>query len=300
MVRTLAEKDKRGFQWIDVIAPDDGELQSITQEYGLHESSVQDWQQADHLPKYEHLKDYAFIILRVYDDHDNKEADTVQEVTNKIAVFCGRDFIITLHKEACPMLDHLLEGTAQKRDCTLTDHLLNEIIKGALLSYEKASTKLTRSIDYYENHLFLRDRTVPILKGMYFLKRKIDVIKRILLLSYDIIDQIDAPEHSDAYTRDTRDLYIKQQSIFDSLAENTNHLLNIYFNISAQKTNDTIRVLTIFSVFFMPLTFIVGIYGMNFKVMPELQWALGYPAVMVLMLVVTVVIYVWFKKKKWL
>jgi magnesium transporter len=70
--------------------------------------------------------------------------------------------------------------------------------------------------------------------------------------------------------------------------------------MSAQKTNETIRVLTIFSVFFMPLTFIVGIYGMNFKVMPELQWAWGYPVVMVLMLVVTIAIYIWFKKKKWL
>src|SRR5690606_37706820 len=121
-------------------------------------------------------------------------------------------------------------------------------------------------------------RKVPLLKGLYFLKRKVDVIQRILLLSYDIIDNIDPAENSNPHTRDIRDLYVKQQSIFDSLAANMNHLLTIYFNVSAQKTNETIRILTIFSVFFMPLTFIVGIYGMNFDVMPELRWRWGYPA----------------------
>src|SRR5690606_343613 len=110
-----------------------------------------------------------------------------------------------------------------------------------------------------------KDRQKPVLKGLYFIKRKVDVIRRILLLTYEAVDKLDPPDKTNAYSRDIRDLYIKQQTIFDTLSENTNHLLNIYFNISSQRTNETIRVLTIFSVFFMPLTFIVGIYGMNFK-----------------------------------
>jgi len=77
-------------------------------------------------------------------------------------------------------------------------------------------------------------------------------------------------------------------------------LLNVYFSASSQRTNDTMRILTIFSVFFMPLTFIVGIYGMNFKFMPELEWKKGYPAVMILMGIITLLIYIWFKRKKWL
>jgi magnesium transporter len=138
------------------------------------------------------------------------------------------------------------------------------------------------------------------LKGLYFLKRKTAVVRRVLLLSFDIIDQIDAGENSNAYTRDLRDLYIKQQNVFDAISENTNHLLNIYFSIASQKTNETIHVLTIFFVFFLPLTFIVGIYGMNFEFMPELRWEAGYPGVYVIMLLVTLSIYIWFKKKKWL
>jgi magnesium transporter len=97
-----------------------------------------------------------------------------------------------------------------------------------------------------------------------------------------------------------RDTYIRMTTIYDSLAENTNQLFNIYFSISAQKTNEIIRVLTLFSVFFMPLTFIVGIYGMNFHFMPELSWKWGYPAVMLTMAVVTLGIYWWFRRKGWL
>lgn len=88
--------------------------------------------------------------------------------------------------------------------------------------------------------------------------------------------------------------------MFEVLSENMHQLLNVYFSASSQKTNDIIRVLTIFFVFFMPLTFIVGIYGMNFKFMPELNWVAGYPFAMRLMAVVTVLIYAWFRRKQWL
>ncbi len=76
--------------------------------------------------------------------------------------------------------------------------------------------------------------------------------------------------------------------------------MNLYMSFAAQKTNDVMKVLTIFSVFFMPLTFIVGIYGMNFEFMPELKQKWGYPIVLIVMAIVTGVIYQWFRKKKWL
>jgi magnesium transporter len=69
---------------------------------------------------------------------------------------------------------------------------------------------------------------------------------------------------------------------------------------SAQKTNDVMKVLTIFSAYFLPLTFIVGVYGMNFEWMPEIRWKYGYPVIILLMLVVFMVIYLWFRRRKWL
>jgi magnesium transporter len=139
-----------------------------------------------------------------------------------------------------------------------------------------------------------------VLKGLYHLKRKVDVTKRMLILSKDILDTLDKPEESTPYTRDTRDLFVKLQNVYDTLYESTNNLLNIYFSLTSQRTNEVVRILTIFSVFFMPLTFIAGIYGMNFDYMPELRLRLGYPGVIALMVGVTICIYVWFKRKGWL
>jgi magnesium transporter len=300
MLKQLADKGKHSYTWIDIVGPDKKELQEVALQYGLLEQSVQDSLQPDHLPKYERLRNYTFSVLRLYSSDKDLEADTVQELTNKIAIFINAHYIITIHRKEWPALDRINNDMVQQGECETPLHVYIEIVRATLLSFEEPARKLTQSIEYYEEHIFLKNKKRPILKGLYFLKRKVDVIRRVLLLSYDIIDQVDPEENSNAYTRDVRDLYVKQQSIFDSLSENTNNLLNVYFNISAQKTNETIRILTIFSVFFLPLTFIVGIYGMNFEFMPELKWKLGYPGVYIIMAIVTISIYIWFKRKKWL
>jgi magnesium transporter len=300
MKRTLASIEERGFDWIDIIEPDQSDIHEVVSRFGLHPASIEDSLQPDHLPKYERLKNYSFAIMRMYSVARESEADTVQELTNKIAVFYDSKFVVTVHVAAWDDLDKINEELVKPGDCDSTFHLFNEIVRHALLTFDAPGTKLNRTIDYLEERVFLKDRQVPLLRNLYFLKRKVDVIRRILQLSHDVIDHIDPPLHSNEDSRDVRDLYVKQQSIFDSLAENTNHLLAIYFNISSQRTNETIRVLTIFSVFFMPLTFIVGIYGMNFEFMPELRQKWGYPGVMILMLLIVVAIYIWFKRKKWL
>ena len=88
--------------------------------------------------------------------------------------------------------------------------------------------------------------------------------------------------------------------LYTQVLEDVNNLMNLYISYSAQRTNDVMRVLTIFSAFFLPLTFIVGVYGMNFEFMPELSKKWGYPAVLLLMAAVTIGIFTWFKKRKWL
>jgi magnesium transporter len=100
--------------------------------------------------------------------------------------------------------------------------------------------------------------------------------------------------------QETKDLHLKLLNIYDQIHEDVSNLVNFYLSISAQKTNEVIKVLTIFSVFFMPLTFVVGIYGMNFDYMPELHTTWGYPTLIVVMVLISAIIYTWFRRKKWL
>lgn len=297
MIRTFNEI---GFKWIDILGPSPEELHEVANQYGIHEAFVADVLQPEHLPKYEPVGNTSFFILRYYSAKENTEFDTIQGLTNKIAIFQTDDLVITIHRVEIDFINDLKKNLIDTGQCKGTFHLLNRLIKSVFQSYEAPAYWLAKEIDSYEAQTFLKQKTPPILKGLYHVKRQIEVSRRLLILSKDILEQIDDPEHQDPNTRDTRDLYIRMLTQFDTMSENTNHLLTLYFSISAQRTNEIIRVLTVFSVFFMPLTFIVGIYGMNFDFMPELGWKLGYPGIMLVMLGVTLSIYTWFRRKHWL
>lgn len=297
MIRTFAESP---FTWIDVQAPTNEELHEIASRYKIHEAFIADVLQPEHLPKYEPVGDTSFFILRYYSADSKSDKDTIQGLTNKIAIFQNDSVVITIHRLEAAIINDLKRNLIDNDHCKGVFHLLNRLIKAVFQSYEAPAHELAKQIDHYESQTFLKTNPPPVLKGVYHVKRQIEVSRRLLILSKDILEQIDDPQHQDPNTRDTRDLYIRLLTLFDTMSDNTNHLLTLYFSISAQRTNEVVRVLTIFSVFFMPLTFIVGIYGMNFDFMPELRWRLGYPGVMIVMAGVTLSIYLWFKRKQWL
>jgi len=300
MKSIFATKETHGFDWIDLNNPSTEEIQEIAQQFSLHEASIKDCMQPDHLPKYEIVDHYTFIIVRVFTQHIIHDADTIQELTNKIAIFYTADYLLTVHRTDQPLIAEVKKKAIDEKGCKDIWCILIRIIRASLLTFDEPSVKLGQSLDYFEENVFLKQRKAPILRGLYYVKRKVDVIRRLLILSYEIIDKVDTPKQRNIYTRDLRDLYIRLQNVYDNLSENTAQLLSAYFSIASHRTNEIMRVLTIFSVFFMPLTFIVGVYGMNFHFMPELDWHWGYPLVMLVMAGITLGIYFWFKRKGWL
>ena len=153
---------------------------------------------------------------------------------------------------------------------------------------------------FFENHILLRTVTNEQVESLYYIKRQASVANKILMLMSEPINHIRTVPKDDPALQDVKDQHLKILTLYNQILEDVNNLMNLYMSFSAQKTNDVMKLLTMISVFFMPLTFIVGIYGMNFEYMPELTKKWGYPAVLLLMVIVTVVIYQWFKRKKWL
>lgn len=299
MINTIADSKENGFEWLDMTEPTEEEFAEVAIKYNLHPALVNDCLQPDHLPKFERMHHYSFIIFRISIESDRLEADNIQDLTSTIAIFFCEKFILTIHLKKQSLFEQVIESMEDKMPSSSRE-LFNILILSCLNTYEPQLKSLSKSVDYYEKMVFLRPKNEPILKGIYYLKRKIDLLKQMLLLSYDTIDKLDSRDEGTVETRDTRDQFIKLQSMLISMSENLHQLLDIYFSASSQRTNETIRVLTIFSVFFMPMTFIVGLYGMNFEVMPELKWKMGYPGVLLVMTIINGLIYMWFKRKKWL
>jgi magnesium transporter len=136
------------------------------------------------------------------------------------------------------------------------------------------------------------------LEELYFIKSQSRILKKVLHITHEIIEHID-PKYKNSYLyQDIRDKLLNLLTVNEESVENSNQLMTTYLSISDQKNNEVVRLLTIFSAFFLPLTFIAGIYGMNFKFMPEINWKYGYFFSIIFMLAIVIVIYSWFRRKK--
>ena len=109
---------------------------------------------------------------------------------------------------------------------------------------------------------------------------------------------MEVSDRSRSALQDIKDRILSLILVYDEVSEDSNNLLNTYLSVNAQKSNDVMKLLTIFSAFFLPLTFIAGIYGMNFENMPELKWPVGYFVTLGVMAVVAIIIFFWFKRKR--
>jgi magnesium transporter len=126
-------------------------------------------------------------------------------------------------------------------------------------------------------------------------------MRRMLSHTLDAVQKlVPASEPTAPLYQDIRENAQSVHAYADELLEEVNSLLSIQLALASHRTNEVVRVLTVFSVFFLPLTFIVGIYGMNFEFMPELNERWGYPGVLAAMGLVTLVIYTWFRRRGWL
>ncbi|AKQ47597.1 hypothetical protein TH63_10155 [Rufibacter radiotolerans] len=288
------------WQWIDLENPSEAELLAVAAEFGLHRTSVVDSLQPEHLPKYEAIGATAFMITRVFDSGADREADTIQELTNKVGIFYAEGYIITIHRGSSLLIQDIQEKYVATGLVNSTSELLLKLVKAIFKTYESPAHKLAEELDFYEAKTFLNQKMPPLIKGLYHLKRKATVCRRVLRLSEVVIDSMGQAGFQATAVQDLRDLYIHLQTQLEEVNEGTNNLINTYLSLSSQKTNEVMRVLTLFSAFFLPLTFIAGIYGMNFEFMPELRKTYGYPGALLAMGVVALAIYLWFRKKNWL
>lgn len=287
-------------KWIDITEATTQDMETVSKEYNLHYQLVRDCMEPEHLPKYDSVDDVNFLILRYFTHGYDKNMATIQEISNKIAIFYTNSFLITIHKEPIHFLANIYKKYIEKGKCSSPEEAVTKILWYALETFDDPVQRLSEQVDFYENHILLRTISNQQVEALYYIKRQASISNKILMLMAEPINHIRTIPKDDPALQDVKDQHLKISTLYNQILEDVNNLMNLYMSFAAQKTNDVVKVLTIFSVFFMPLTFIAGIYGMNFEFMPELKQKWGYPACLLLMVVVTFFVYQWFKRKKWL
>ncbi|KAA5535743.1 CorA family divalent cation transporter [Paenimyroides baculatum] len=280
------------FEWIDICKPDKEELKKIAEAYQLDYFQIKDSLQPGHLPKIEIHDRYTFIVLRAFTANFKTGASTVPELSNKIAFFFNKEKLITIHSTAFAFLN------IQDKSFTSVEELLLHIIFKMVNSYEQPFEELDTKISELEKVIFLKDYTKVSIENLYFLKAQARITKKLLQIFQNVVNQIQVKDEQRTAQQNIKDHLLSLILSYDEVLEDANNLLNSYHSVNAQKNNDVMKLLTVFSAFFLPLTFIAGIYGMNFDYMPELEWHLGYFATLTVMLVIAIIIFLWFKRKK--
>jgi len=308
-----ARIDFNAFHWLDISNPTPEYLNEVAAEYGLHPTSVQDCLQPEHLPKYEMIEDVGFVVLRAFDHECSIESDTVQELTRKIAIFYGDEFVITIHRTDQPFLEAMVEKWKKRsaKDPSYTpEHILADAINEVVRSYERPVLDCVANLEIFEQEIFGAGthRKFRMQKG-YYLKRKVSVYKRILRSTLEPLNKVmlNAEAVLMPHFQNAREMIDNLYFYSDEISESIASLLNLHISLQSQKTNEAsrrtnevMRVLTIFSCFFLPINFIASIYGMNFKYMPELEHEYGYFVALAMMFTVAVSIFIWFRRKGWL
>ncbi|WP_072807003.1 magnesium and cobalt transport protein CorA [Rhodococcoides yunnanense] len=310
-------RERAGMAWIGLYRPEIDEINSVAAEFGLHRLAVEDAIAAHQRPKLERYADQLFVVLR-----PARYIDETEKVEfGELHVFLGPDFVITIRHAESPEL-----GTVRRRleDASEllklgTQAVLYAILDQVVDEYQPVVEGLQNDIDEIEDQLFSRDPAVS--RRIYTLSREVTEFQRA---AAPLVAMIESLKHGeDKYDvdielqRNLRDVLDHCERIVERVEAfrvNLQNALQVNATLVAQQQNDEMRAMTQVSldqneqvkrisswgaILFAP-SLIAAIYGMNFDDMPELKWHLGYPLALVAMVICSSILYIVFKRQKWL
>jgi magnesium transporter len=298
-------KDKPTVTWINIDGLHDvGVIEKTGQCFNLHPLLLEDILNTDQRPKMEDYDSYVFIVLKmIFNDDAQREIKTEQ-----ISLVLGHNYVISFQEKEGGVFEYIRERIRNNKGRIRKlgpDYLVYSLIDVIIDNYFIVLEKLGETIDTLEEEL-IRNTKPETLNFLHKLKSEMIFLRRSVWPLRELIGALERGESTlmqkstRLYFRDVYDHTIQVIDSVETFREMLSGMLDIYLSSISNKTNEIMKVLTMIATIFIPLTFIVGLYGMNFKFMPELESKWGYPAVLFLMAMVAVFMLKYFRKKKWL
>ncbi|MEB6196421.1 magnesium/cobalt transporter CorA [Mammaliicoccus sciuri] len=290
--------EEKKWIWVDLNEPTKEESEILVDYFNFHPLSVEDATQVQQRPKFKQYDDYQFIVFHALD------LKTLE--SEEVDIFIGDDFIVTFHRERYEEIDtikrKLFNETIEINEPK--DILLN-ILDDIVDNYFPFIYDIEDKVFNFEDRHNLDITTKTLIDDTFDLRQELLIIKRTVQPMKDLVYRmregkvLHLNEQQFLYITHINDHLMKQMEMVDSSREMTSDIRDNYISLNSFKMNNIMKILTIYSVVFMPLTLIAGIYGMNFTNMPELEWHDGYYIVLVIMAVIAIIMLIVFKKKRW-
>jgi magnesium transporter len=295
---------KPAVTWINVRGIHDIEkISSIGSYLKLHPLTLEDILNTDQRPKYEDSADYILIVLEMLSHNDTQDVIT----SDQVSLILGADFVVSFLENEDPF------GPVRKRIQTpnslirkmKADYLAYSLVDLIVDNYFAVIEKIGDRIETVEEEL-VTNPDAQTLRAIHGIKNELVLLRKSTWPVREIINAMDRSDSNlirksiHIYLRDIYDHIVQVIDNIESLRDIISGMLDIYLSSISNRTNAVMKVLTIIATIFIPLTFMVGIYGMNFKYMPELDLTWSYPVLLLIMALIAVVMIIYFKRKKWL
>jgi len=299
-------EDKSTVTWINVTGLHQVEvLEELNTCFGLHPLVLEDILNTDQRPKMEDYGDYLYIVLKML-FMAGSPGDEVE--SEQVSIILGKNFVLSFQEKESPLFDPIRErlrnGKGRLRKMG-PDYLVHAILDAIIDHYFVVLEKLGEKIEFLEEEVVIQP-TPATLQATHRLKREMIFLRKAVWPLREVIGSLERGESSlikestAIYLRDIYDHTIQVIDNIETFRDMLSGMMDIYLSSISNRMNEIMKVLTIIATIFIPLTFIVGLYGMNFKYMPELSWPWGYPLVLALMLSVAVFMLIYFRRKRWI
>ncbi|MEC9487948.1 MAG: magnesium/cobalt transporter CorA [Halanaerobium sp.] len=278
-------------------------VEELGNKLGIHPLVLEDTVNTTQRPKLEDYEDYLYIIVKMLDYECEKGI-----IEEQVSFILDDKYLLTLQERAGDVFDPVrarLRNGKGKLRFSGTDYLCYALIDAIVDRYFLVMEKVGEQLEDIEEDL-MSDPTPKTLEQIHELRAELLLLRRAVWPMREVINQItkeDSPlidESSRIYFRDVYDHTIQVVDTIEIYREMITGFLDTYLSTISNRMNEVMKVLTLIATIFIPLTFIAGIYGMNFAYMPELDWRWGYPVVLFVMLGAGIAMYLYFKRHKWL
>lgn len=292
------KKSNLAWYWVDFHRPTENEIKLLSSYFKFHHLAIEDCIHSINKPKLDYYEGYNFFILNAL----NKKDLTPIEVS----MFVGENFIVSYHDVDILEIDEAFNRVKStpnhwdKGPAYVSHQILDEIVDQFFPAISDIEDALDRIDNNYENKSInkLIDEVFAIRSDLLKLRRVIYSMRDLL---YRILNSERLNTFSDyrIYFSDVYDHLLKLSEMVEANRDMTSDIRDSYLSINSNRMNTNMMLLTVITSIFAPITFIAGVYGMNFKYMPELDWKYGYFVALGVMGLISIFMYIWFKRKGW-
>ncbi len=301
----LVYKDRPSITWFNFTGVHDEKIiHEIGDKFNIHPLVLEDIANTTHRPKVEEYDNYIFVIFKMVCFNEK----THEIFLDQVSLLIGKDYVISFQENNTDVLEGLRErirnGKGKIRRFG-SDYLMYCIMDSIIDHYFSVLESIGEEIELLEKELMLNAGQELLVK-IYGLKKELVFLRKSIWPMREVVSTLERTEHelinegTAVFMRDVYDHTIQIVETVETFRDMTLGMLDLYLSTVSNKMNEIMKVITVFAAIFIPLTFMAGVYGMNFEFMPELKWRFSYPIWWAFSILLSFVMLIIFKKKKWI